>query len=173
MRRFIGYAKTLKPKIPVEVGERIIRYYVDMRDAGRRSGNCVSITQRQQEALYRFTEASAKINLRGEATLADAENAIEVISYGLEQVGVDPETGNMDVDALYTGIPKSMGEKIRRLPEAVHALEAEERECYFETLVDRICKDWGIKHPEAEKLVNTAVSSGLLFRPRIGIIKVS
>ncbi len=173
MRRFITYAKTLKPRIPVEVGERIIRYYVDMRHAGRQSGNCVSITQRQQEALYRFTEASAKINLRAEATLADAENAIQVISYGLMQVGVDPDTGKMDIDALYTGIPKSMGEKIRLLPGVVREMEAEGQECYAEALIDYICQKWGIKHPEAEKIVNTGVSSGILFRPRVGVIKVS
>lgn len=175
MRRFIAYSKTIKPKISEEVGRRIVEYYTGMRQAGRDAANSVAITQRQQEALYRFTEASARIHLREEATLEDAENAITTIGFSLKQVGIDPETGEYDINALYSGIPKTLGDRLRMLPGIVGKIEKSSitgEGCIETELREQLMGLWKLKYHDADRIINMALMENILFRPRSGVIKV-
>lgn len=174
VRRFIAYSKMINPKIPEPVGKRIIDYYMGMRQAGRQAGKSVAITQRQQEALYRFTEASARIHLREEAILEDAENAISIIGFSLKQVGIDPETGNYDVDAMYFGIPRTLQDKLRKLPHLVDKIQKSNvtsGTCSITDLRNALTIEWKISYFDADSIIQTAMKDGILFNPRSGEIQ--
>ena len=97
MRRYISYAKMIKPHITDEVIERFRDYYVKMRNASVEGGeaSAISITARQLEALVRLAEARAKAHLREEITIEDAEAVINLTQKSLEQVGIDVATGQI------------------------------------------------------------------------------
>ena len=58
----------------------------------------IPITLRQYEALIRLAEASARIQLRDEVNVEDAERAIRLMKISLREFGFDPETGQFDID---------------------------------------------------------------------------
>jgi replicative DNA helicase Mcm len=54
------------------------------------------------EALVRSAEASARMRLSEEITVEDADRAATLHQRCLEDVGVDPETGEFDIDSVET-----------------------------------------------------------------------
>jgi len=91
-----------------------MNFYVDMRSASLEGGRAtaINVTVRQLEALIRIAEASAKAHLRDEVLVEDAEAAIRIMQESLEQVGIDVETGEIDLDILYTGRPGTLNVRL-------------------------------------------------------------
>ena len=117
-RKYISYAKTrVRPLLSEEVVTRFRDFYVKMRMASVEGGEAsaaVAITARQLESLVRLAEARAKAHLRSEVTKEDAEAVITLMQTSLEQVGIDVSTGQIDIDILYTGKPRSSRRNYRR-----------------------------------------------------------
>ena len=103
-RKYLTYAKTINPIMPVPVQERLINYYKKIRNAKRaedeESGR-VPITPRQFEALIRFSEASARSKLQKKVGIKDAERAIHIVESYIK--GLNNE-GFVDFDVIETGI---------------------------------------------------------------------
>ena len=170
VKRFLGYVRRGKPTITEEVDERIKQFYTQMKEAGWES-NTVSITQRQQEALYRLAGASAKLHLRGETALEDAETAIRIMAFSLKQVGVDPETGKPDINALYSGIPTSLRDKLTKIREVVDRLSKSNltgQTADGDMLVSYLEENWKMSHGDIAKLLNTAQRENVIYQPRVG-----
>ena len=53
------------------------------------------------------------MHLRGEASVEDAEAAISLMRFSLEQVGIDVATGMPDIDLIMTGKPRSLQMKLQ------------------------------------------------------------
>ncbi|MBI2499453.1 minichromosome maintenance protein MCM [Candidatus Woesearchaeota archaeon] len=81
------------------------------------------ISARQLEALVRLTEASARIRLSKNANATDARRAIRILRYCLTEVGIDPETGEIDIDRISTGISTSQRNKIMAVKDIISELE--------------------------------------------------
>ena len=94
LRKYIAYAKqNIKPILTDGAVEEIKRFYVNLRNAGQSSEETIKpipISARQLEALVRLSEASAKVRLSKEVKRKDAKRAIEILTYCLNQVGIDP-----------------------------------------------------------------------------------
>ncbi|MEO5350860.1 MAG: hypothetical protein H7836_14630, partial [Magnetococcus sp. YQC-3] len=93
IRKYIHYAKKIKPIITEEVNNKIKTWFID-----NRSIQDFHINFRHYEATRRLTEASAKIRLAPTATIADANRAINLFNCSLNSLGVQ------DIDAITTGI---------------------------------------------------------------------
>ncbi|MFH7835393.1 MAG: minichromosome maintenance protein MCM, partial [Candidatus Aenigmatarchaeota archaeon] len=124
LRKYIAYArKNIHPELTQEALERIKKFYIEMRSMYSSAKDAVPITLRQQEALIRLAEASAKIRLSDKVTIEDAERAIEIMNVSIRQLGYDVETQKFDVDKLEGGMPASQRNKITIVLDTIEELE--------------------------------------------------
>jgi replicative DNA helicase Mcm len=127
LRKYIAYARQkVKPKLTKEAMEEIKKFYVELRNIPTIAEDIVKpipISPRQLEALIRLSEASAKIRLSDKVTAEDARRAIRLIKFMLLQIGIDQETGQIDIDRIATGIPASERAKIILVRETINRLE--------------------------------------------------
>ena len=122
LKKFFTYAKTLEPTLTDEVNARLLEIYGTLFKAGQaQDEKTVMITLRLLEGLIRLTEASAKLHLREETTLEDAELAIRVLTASLLQSALNPETGNIDVSQYYSE-KKSKKDMVREAPKLLAKL---------------------------------------------------
>jgi len=114
LRKYIAYArKNTHPKITEEAAKLLENFFVDLRNKSLESPESpVAITARQLEALIRISEAYARMALRDKVTRQDAEMAINIMRIFLEKIGIDVESGKIDIDTIMVGKPKSTREKM-------------------------------------------------------------
>lgn len=174
LRKFIAYArKNIKPKLTDNAIEAIKEYYVSMRNSGGDEGGIkpIPITARQLEAIVRLAEANAKIRLSDTVVKKDAQRAIELIDYCLMQIGLDKETGKIDIDRISGGMPASQRTKIITVKEIIAELEAQ----YGKTIpLDVIIKEGESRELNTEQVedaIEKLKRNGDIFEPRKGHIQ--
>ena len=102
-QKFVALARrTVKPKLDSDGDAMIHDYYLRLRNMN--SDGTVPITPRKIEDLKRLSEASARVNLREVATVADAAVAIRIVDACLRDVAVDPRTGKYDIDRVISNV---------------------------------------------------------------------
>lgn len=107
LRKYISYARQkCFPILTDEAMKTISEFYVGLRDQGRGKGTYAA-TARQLEGLVRLSEASARVRLSDTVEIEDAERAIRLVKKSLEETVTDPETGNIDIDIVTSGITQS------------------------------------------------------------------
>lgn len=112
LRKYIASAKTLKPHLSTDAEEVLKEFYTSVRQEGDGNDSPIPITARQLEALIRLAEASARMKHSSVVEEEDAKTAVRLVRTTLRQVGLDPETGEFDIDNIATGMSKSQREKI-------------------------------------------------------------
>ncbi|XP_063973083.1 DNA helicase MCM8-like [Diachasmimorpha longicaudata] len=86
LRKYVSYARLyVKPKLTPEAANRLRDYYLLLRQNNNIFGH-LPVFHRQLEALIRLTEARAKLELRIEATDADAQEIIEIYKHTLASI---------------------------------------------------------------------------------------
>jgi replicative DNA helicase Mcm len=170
-RKYVSYAKNLKPVLTKEALERLKDFYLVMRSASETEGTPVAITARQLESLVRIAEARARVALREEVLAEDAEQAISIMTTSLEQVGIDVSSNKFDIDILMTGKPKSLRDKLSVILGLISSMEKETGVVDKERLVERLQTEFDIMAGEAERLIGQMLKEGTLFAPRDGFIK--
>ncbi|MBW2996135.1 ATP-binding protein [Candidatus Woesearchaeota archaeon] len=173
LRKYIAYARqNIKPKLTSTALEEIKTYYVDMRNReGSEEGatRAIPISPRQLEALVRLAEASARTRLSDKITKKDARRAIDILHYCLSEIGVDPETGKIDIDRITSGITASQRNKVHIVKEIIDELENK--------IGKTIPLDDVIKEAEAQgvgdvdDIIEKLKRSGDIFEPKRGFIQ--
>ncbi|MBS3107687.1 minichromosome maintenance protein MCM [Candidatus Woesearchaeota archaeon] len=111
LRKYISYVKqNINPELTDEAKEEIRSFYVNLRNTtpnGEDEIRSIPITARQLEGLIRLSEAAARLRLSGKITKADARTAIELTTYCLMEIGLDPETKELDIDRIGSGTSAS------------------------------------------------------------------
>lgn len=173
LRKYISYAKAnSKPKLSEEAGKRLEEFYLEMRVAGEASDSPIAITARQLESLVRLTESHARMALRPEATVTDAEAAIRILKESLKQVGIDPETGRMDIDVMMVGTSSSTRSKIETLVDLIADMEAERKgqAVHLDDVIEK-ARELGMNKDFVERNIERMRQDGMLFQPKSGYIK--
>ena len=174
LRKYIAYSRQkCNPVITDEALEEIKNYYVDMRNRENsedRAARAIPISARQLEALVRLSEASAKARLSNKVTKNDAKKAIELLNHCLHEVGVDPETGKIDIDRITTGFSASQRNKIMVIKEIIEELENKIGKTIPIDDVVKAAADKGTPRGEAEEIIEKLRRSGDLFEPKRGFI---
>lgn len=173
IKKYVAYARQrCIPKLTDSAIQEIKDYYIKMRggDEGEQQIKAIPISARQLEALVRLAEASAKMRLSDKVTKRDAQVAIELVHYCLQQIGLDPETGKIDIDRITTGISASQRSHISLIKEIIHELEAVMGKVIP---IDDIVREAGIKgiaddttHDVIEKLKR----AGDIYSPKHGFV---
>ncbi|TET30073.1 MAG: minichromosome maintenance protein MCM [Candidatus Heimdallarchaeota archaeon] len=173
LKKYISYAKlNSTPRLSDEAAKRLEEFYLEMRKAGEASDSPIAITPRQLESLIRLTESHARMALRSEASIEDAEAAIRLLSVSLRQVGIDPETGKLDIDVVMVGTSSSTRSKIETLMDLIAEMELESKGQAVP--LDRIIEkahDFGMTKDFIERNIERMRQDGMLFQPKAGFIK--
>jgi len=170
-RKYISYAKNIKPVLTKEALERLKDFYLAMRSASEAEGTPIAITARQLESLVRAAEARARVALRKEVLAEDAETAIAIMKRSLEEVGIDVSSRKFDIDIIMTGKPKSMRDKLSVILGLISSMEKETGMVEKTRLLERLQTEYDIGSSEAERLIGQMLKEGTLFSPRNGHLK--
>ena len=170
-RKYVSYAKNVKPQLTREALDSLKEFYLRMRSASETEGTPVAITARQLESLVRISEARARVALRENVTLEDAERAVEIMKISLEQVGIDMSSQKFDIDIIMTGKPKSLRDKLSIILGVITSMEKETGMVDKERLVEKLQTEYDILAGEAERLIGQMLKEGTLFAPRDGFLK--
>ncbi|MUW15542.1 AAA domain-containing protein, partial [Halorubrum sp. CBA1125] len=129
LRKYIAYAKrNCYPTMTDEAKGIIEEFYVDLRAKGADEDAPVPVTARKLEALVRLAEASARLRLSDTVDRSDAERATDIVESCLQDIGVDPETGQFDADVVETGTSKSQRDRIKNVKGLIADIEDEYEE---------------------------------------------
>ena len=173
IKKYISYAKVkIFPKLTPPALNEIKRYYVQMRnkiegDSGIRA---IPISPRQLEALIRLSEASAKTRLSDKILKQDAQRAIEIVHHCLTEIGLDPETGKIDIDRITTGVTASQRSHIAVIREIINELEKAIGKTIPVEDVMREATNRGIEEATTEEILEKLNRMGDIFRPKQNLI---
>ncbi|BDB97702.1 minichromosome maintenance protein MCM [Saccharolobus caldissimus] len=167
LKKYIAYArKYVNPKITDEAKKLIVDFFVEMRKKSAENPDSpILITPRQLEALIRISEAYARMALKPLVTREDAERAINIMRIFLESVGVDIESGKIDIDTIMTGKPKSAREKMMKVLEIIDSLTSSS-ECARLKEIIKEAQQIGIEKSNVEKLVVDMRKSGIIYEAK-------
>ncbi|GAI65653.1 unnamed protein product, partial [marine sediment metagenome] len=173
LRKYIAYSKDkIKPLLTEEAKNKFLDFYIGLRRQGYEDEDApVPVTARQLEALIRLGEAKARTRLSNEITTEDAERVINVVTYCLKRVFVDPETGRLDADWITVGTTKTRRDRARSIREIMKELEKEYGdEVPIEEVLD-LAEEEGMEREKAEDVIEVMKRDGILFSPGSGVIK--
>jgi len=171
LRKYISYAKTIKPVLTNEALQRLKDFYLAMRSASESEGSPIAITARQLESLIRLAEARARAALRTEVLAEDAEAAINIMKRSLEEVGIDLSSYKFDIDLIMTGKPKSLRDKLQALLSVLTEMEKEIGMVNRADLINKLETEYNISKMEAERLISQLLREGTIYEPREGYLK--
>ncbi len=174
LRKYIAYArKNVHPKLTEGAMKVLQEFYVGMRGGAEDDDSPVPITARQLEALVRLSEAHARIRLSKEVRVVDAKKAIQLQQKCLRQVGLDPETGKIDIDKVEGRMPKSDREKIRLVPQIIKELQEEYGgNAPKEILLNELSDRYNMDEEKVEELISKLKRQGSIYEPKQGYYKV-
>ncbi|WP_226011369.1 LAGLIDADG family homing endonuclease [Halomicrobium salinisoli] len=167
LRKYVAYAKrNCFPTMTEEAKQVIEDFYVDLRLQGTDEDAAVPVTARKLEAMVRLAEASARMRLSDTVEQDDAERATSITRYCMEQIGVDPETGEFDADVVETGTSKSQRDRIQNIRGIIADIEDEYDEgAPIDVVIER-AEEVGIDEPKAESEIEKLKQKGEVYEPR-------
>lgn len=175
IRKYFAYLRqNMVPKMTDPAIEELKDYYITMRNSG--SGEegikSIPITARQLEALVRLSEAAAKVRLSKTVTKKDAQKAIELINYCLEQIAKDKDTGKIDIDRISSRITATQRSSIGAVKEIIGILEEQSgtKIIPVENILSA-AKEKNISEDDSSEILEKLRRSGDIFEPRKGFIQ--
>ena len=174
LRRYIAYAKrNCFPTMTEEAKDEIESFYVDLRSKGQDEDAAVPVTARKIEALIRLAEASARIRLSDTVEEGDAQRVIEIVRSSLQDIGVDPETGELDADVIETGTSKSQRDRIQNLKGIIADIQDEYDDgAPVEVVIER-AEEVGIDESKAEHEIEKLKQQGEIYEPTNGNLRTT
>ena len=173
IKKYVAYAKQhINPQLTDSALEEIKEYYVKMRSTGEEDGTfkAIPISARQLEALMRLSEASARARLSDKVTKNDARRAIELVHNCLIQIGLDPETGKIDIDRITTGVSASQRGSMSAIKEIIRDLETQiGKQIPVEDIIKR-AKDKSLDQDKTEEILEVLKKEGIIFAPKSGFV---
>ena len=173
LRKYIAYArKNVNPRLTEDANNVLKEFYVSTRNSNPEEQGAVPITARQLEAIIRLSEASAKIKLKETVEREDAEKAVRLQMACLKEVGVDPETGEIDSDIVSGGTPKSDRDKIKLVTEEIKQLEEEYNgEAPLNVILSNMSDKYGVSEDKTEQIIKNLRQKGVIYEPTPGYYK--
>jgi replicative DNA helicase Mcm len=108
IRKYIAYAKRITPIRTADADKLIKEFYLSVREKAKQNGaNLIPISPRQLESILRLSIAHARLRLSATIDVEDVAEAISLITNFLKGVGIDPDTGQLEVDRATGSVPSS------------------------------------------------------------------
>ena len=120
--RYLESARAVNPVLSGEARSVLHDFYMELRSQSVEDES-VAVTPWELVTLRKLSEANAKLHHRETVSALDAEAAVSMLSYYLEQVGVYQVRRKYDVDAMYTRRPALLNSRLIHVAEAFMELE--------------------------------------------------
>ncbi|MCL9812164.1 LAGLIDADG family homing endonuclease [Natranaeroarchaeum aerophilus] len=174
LRKYVAHAKSnVYPTMSDEAKEAIRDFYVDLRSKGTDEDAPVPVTARKLEALVRLAEASARVRLSDTVEIEDAERVIEIVRSCLQDIGVDPETGQYDADVVETGTSKSQRDRIKNIKQLIADVEEDyEDGAPIDVVLDR-ADEIGMDQSKAEREIEKLKQKGEVYEPNLDHLRTA
>lgn len=124
-KKYIAYARKLRPKINKDILPELQQIYLKLRRKSVGENNMfkgLPINLRNMEGILRLSEASAKLRLSEVVEKQDVEIAKRIFMYSLKQVGYDEETGLLDISRIDSKVPLTQRGKMGNILDIIHNL---------------------------------------------------
>lgn len=161
LRKYVSYARLyVKPRLTPDAANKLKDFYLLLRQKNNIFGH-LPVFHRQLEALIRLTEARAKLELRTEATAADAQEVIEIYNFTLASV---PSLGVI-APALSTETGRITANKVSAFISLLQE-QAEERQqtLFSKTDLIEIATGGGIIITEFSRFIRKLNDEGFLIK---------
>lgn len=173
LRAYIAYAReNCRPVMSEEARKVLKQEYLNIRSANDEDGP-VPTTPRSLMTLLRLSEAAARIRLSDRVTAEDAKRVVEIVRYTMEEVGIDPETGEWDADIMETGTSKSQRDRKRSVKNTIQALEDETNYGAPEEMVVEYLTDMDFDEDTIMTELDTLMEGGDIYETREGHLRVA
>ncbi len=171
LRLMVAYARQhCFPVLTVEARNELETYYVARREASRDAA--IPLTARQLWAVIRLSRASARVRLSDEATVEDARNAIRLLDASLQDVGIDLESGAVDIDKIMTGVTKTQRDKIQIMIGFIRELEKEYKTAK-KTEILKMAEEKDIDKRDVDRLLEVLKKNGEIYEPMFDQFKIA
>ncbi|MFQ6051579.1 MAG: minichromosome maintenance protein MCM [Candidatus Hydrothermarchaeota archaeon] len=171
LRKYIAYSKRIKPVLTDDAAKILEDFYVKMRKKGEKEEAAISITARQLEAVIRLAEASARARLDNFVRVEDVERVIRIVEHCLKEIGIDPETGEIDIDKIMVGTTKTQRDRIKVIHEIIKELEESLGEILPVEEIIAEAENRGIDKERTKEIIEILRQRGEIFEPKRGHIK--
>ena len=166
LTKYLAYSKRVNPALTKEAEEKILDYYMKMRNV--ESEEMITVTPRQLEGLIRLTTARARLLMKDQAEAEDAERAIFLIQSMLQDAGVDVNTGKVDLGVLQ-GRPRSEVSKMQLFMDVLKSLEGDNKVAVEEKLfVKELEKSGKFSEEEARNYIRRMLREASIYESKPG-----
>ncbi len=164
--KYLAYCKKSDPTLTSEAEEKILDYYLKMRNV--ESEEMITVTPRQLGGLIRLATARARLLMKDQVEAEDAERAIFLIQSMLEDAGVDVNTGKVDLGVLQ-GRPHSEVSKLQLFMDVLKSLEGDSKTPVEEKLfVKELTKTAKFTEEEARNFIRRMLREASIYESKPG-----
>ncbi|MDH3617456.1 MAG: minichromosome maintenance protein MCM [Nitrosopumilus sp.] len=166
LTKYLSYAKKGSPTLTKEAEEKILDYYLQMRNV--ESEEMITVTPRQLEGIIRLSTARARLLMKDKVEEEDAERAIFLIQSMLQDAGVDVNTGKVDLGVLQ-GRPRSEVSKMQLFMDVLKGLEGDNKVAVEErTFVKELEKTEKFTEEEARNYIRRMLREASIYESKPG-----
>ena len=171
LTKYLAYAKTSDPQLTTEAEQLLTDFYLKMRHVD--SPDMMTVTPRQLEGLVRLSTARARLLLKPRVDIEDAERAIFLMQYMLEQIGIDSDTGKLDMGILQ-GMPRKDSTKLQIFMQILKDLEGQPKSPVDEKiLIEELVKSTKFNDEQAREYIAKMHTGGYIYESRPGYYGIS
>jgi replicative DNA helicase Mcm len=164
--KYLAYCKRIDPILTPEAEEKILEYYLTMRNV--ESEEMITVTPRQLGGLVRLATARARLLQKDQVDGEDADRAIFLIQSMLEDAGVDVNTGKVDLGVLQ-GRPHSEVSKLQLFMDVLKSLEGDSKTAVEEkSFVKDLVKTGKFTEEEARNFIRRMLREASIYESKPG-----
>ena len=166
LTKYLAYAKRFNPTLTKEAEDKIIDYYMKMRNVD--SEEMITVTPRQLEGLVRLATARARLLMKSQVEDEDAQRAIDLMQSMLSDAGVDVNTGKVDLGVLQ-GKPRSEVSKMQLFMDVLKSLEGDNKAAVEEkAFIKELEKSGKFTEEEARNYIRRMLREASIYESKPG-----
>lgn len=166
LTKYLSYSKRINPTLTKEAQDKILAYYLKMRNV--ESEEMITVTPRQLEGLIRLATARARLLMKDQVEAEDAERAIFLMESMLRDAGVDVNTGKVDLGVLQ-GRAHSEVSKMQLFMDVLKSLEGDNKMAVEERLfIKELVKSGKFTEEEARNYLRRMLREASIYESKPG-----
>ncbi len=166
LTKYLAYVKRINPILTQEAEQKILDYYMKMRNV--EAEEMITVTPRQLEGLIRLSTARARLLMKNQVDGDDAQRAIDLLQSMFEDAGIDVNTGKVDLGVLQ-GRPRSEVSKMQLFMDVMKSLEGEHKTPVEEKqLVEELAKTEKFTEEEAKNFIRKMARDSSIYESKPG-----
>ena len=166
LTKYLSYARRGVPDLTKEAEEKILDYYLQMRNV--ESEDMITVTPRQLEGIIRLATARARLLMKDKVEEEDAERSIFLIQSMLQDAGVDVNTGKVDLGVLQ-GKPRSEVSKMQLFMDVLKGLEGDNKVPVEEkTFIQELEKSEKFSQDDARNYIRRMLREASIYESKPG-----